>query len=878
MLEKNPIFSEIEKKYNQCWKSTTHLSSTGTSPYSIIMPPANVTGSLHLGHALTFTIQDILIRYNRMLGKNVLWQPGTDHAGIATQWVVERQLNEKGISRHTLGRKKFEERVWSWKEESGGNIINQLKKLGASATWSRERFTMDDAANDVVRDVFVSLYDEKLIYKDKRLINWDSKLQTAISDLEVVQKEEPGHMWYLKYPLADDKNQYITVATTRPETFFGDMAVAVHPEDDRYKHLIGQYIILPIINRKIPIVSDTYTDPEKGSGAVKITPAHDFNDFDVGKRHDLPTMNILTKDSLLNDSVPQDFQGLDLKTARKKVIDAFHALALVEKIEDIVHTVPYGERSDTIIEPYLTDQWFLDAKTLSQPAIEAVENGDMQFVPSNWENTYFDWMRNIQPWCISRQIWWGHQIPAWYGPDGCVFVAKDLKDATQKAYKHYGKEVQLTQDEDVLDTWFSSALWPLTTLGWPDKTPEMDMFYPTSVLVTGFDIIFFWVARMMMMGLHFTKKVPFKTVYIHALVRDEHGQKMSKSKGNVIDPLALIDKYGADSLRFSLAQLASIGRDIRISEDKVTGGRNFITKLWNASRYAIMNGAAWDDTFKPDDCTVTANQWLVSGISKLVDDVSKSLDAYRFNETSSLLYHFIWGAFCDWYLEITKPLLASNEAHVITETKRTISWALGTFYHLLHPLIPYTTEALWEALGGKETLITSKWPVIRLSTDFDVAGSDINWLIAFISALRSLRAEMHIAPGSKLSIYVTKPSAETSRRLEVYEDIVCRIGRIDTIKITENLPKNVLQIVVEKEIFFVPIDGVIDIDAEKKRLKKQIDKSSNTIEATSKRLSNDEFIAKAPMAVIEEARKKMLDDQDTLEKNKVALHRLEGMR
>ncbi len=879
MLETKPIFSEIEAQYRKKWHCTTHLSSTDSAPYSIIMPPANVTGSLHLGHALTFTIQDILIRYHRMLGQDVLWQPGTDHAGIATQCVVERQLNDNNIFRHELGREEFINHVWAWKEKSGSNIVRQLKQLGASALWSRERFTMDAAANSVVRDVFVKLYQEKIIYKDKRLINWDSKFQTAISDLEVVQKEELGHMWHLKYPVADSTTEHIIVATTRPETFFGDTAVAVHPHDERYKHMVGQEILLPIIGRRIPIIADTYTDPEKGSGAVKITPAHDFNDFEVGKRHDLPVINILTRELRLNenDAVPLDFRGLTLNEARQKVLESFERLDLLEKTEVISHVVPYGEKSDIVIEPYLTEQWFLDAKILAKPAIEAIESGETKFVPDNWKTTYFEWMRNIQPWCISRQIWWGHQVPAWYGPDGHIFVAHDEVDAAQQAHTHYGTSTPLVQDEDVLDTWFSSALWPLTSLGWPERTSEMEKFYPTSVLVTGFDIIFFWVARMMMMGLHFTKQVPFKTVYVHALVCDQNGQKMSKSKGNVIDPLALIEQYGADALRFSLAQLATIGRDIRASEDKITGGRNFITKLWNASRYAIMAGASWQDTFDPNTCKVVANQWMASQLTDLIHDVSNSLNTYRFNEAASKLYHFTWGAFCDWYLEITKPLLSSTEREIVTETKRTISWALGTLYHLLHPIIPYTTEALWEVLGGKTALITGKWPDTTLTQNFNNAEKEISWLIAFVSAVRSLRAEMHLPSAVKLDIYIGTTDIPTKERLKRHTDIICKLGCIQNIKAATTPGQNMLQMIVEKDIFFIPIDGIIDLSVEQARLKKKIDQCTRAIEHTSKRLNNGEFIAKAPFLVIEKARDQLACDRETLQKNKDALNRLQVM-
>ncbi|HWA46855.1 MAG TPA: valine--tRNA ligase, partial [Dongiaceae bacterium] len=614
MLEKTFRPDEVEKKHYAAWEAAGEFAAhpeSNQTPYTIMMPPPNVTGSLHMGHALTFTLQDVLIRYERMKGRDALWQPGTDHAGIATQMVVERQLAQQGIKRTDLGREKFLEKVWEWKAESGGAITHQLRRLGASADWPRERFTMDEGLSLAVRKVFVDLYRQGLIYRDKRLVNWDPKLHTAISDLEVQQKESKGHLWHLRYPIEGETGRYLVVATTRPETMLGDTAVAVHPEDERYKALIGKHVILPIVGRRIPIVGDDYADPETGSGAVKITPAHDFNDFEVGRRHSLEMINIFDRDARINENAPEAYRGLDRYKAREKVVAEFEALGLLEKIDDHALTLPYGDRSGVVVEPWLTDQWYCDAKTLAQPAIKAVEEGRTVFVPKQWENTYYDWMRNIQPWCISRQLWWGHQIPAWYAPDGKIFVAMDEEEAKALARKEYGRDVALTRDSDVLDTWFSSGLWPFSTLGWPQETPELKRYYPGDVLVTGFDIIFFWVARMMMMGIHFMGDVPFRTVYIHALVRDEHGQKMSKSKGNVIDPLELIEKYGADALRFTLAALAAQGRDIKMSENRVEGYRNFATKLWNATRFAQMNECKPVASFRPATLRDPVNRWIV---------------------------------------------------------------------------------------------------------------------------------------------------------------------------------------------------------------------------------------------------------------------------
>ncbi|MFT5540665.1 MAG: valyl-tRNA synthetase, partial [Alphaproteobacteria bacterium] len=714
MLDKSYRPQEVEEKHYAHWEKSGVFAADPSSsgvPYTIMMPPPNVTGSLHMGHALTFTLQDILVRFMRMKGRDVLWQPGTDHAGIATQMVVERQLSEQGVfpdrgqeagtDQSLIGRADFVAKVWEWKGESGDTITRQLRRLGASPDWARERFTLDEGLSDAVRKVFVSLYRDGLIYRDQRLVNWDTQLQTAVSDLEVQQDEINGHLWHFKYPIEGLDNKYITIATTRPETMLGDTGIAVHPDDPRYRDLIGKHAVLPIIGRRIPIVADDYADPETGSGAVKITPAHDFNDFEVGRRHELEMINILDAKGCLNDAVPEAYRGLDRFEARDRVVAEIERLGLLEKIEDHLHAVPHGDRSGTVLEPWLTDQWYVNTAELAKPAIAAVETGATRFVPKHWENTYFEWMRNIQPWCISRQLWWGHQIPAWHGPDGEIFVAESEDEAIEAARAHYGKPVDLARDPDVLDTWFSSALWPFSTLGWPEKTADLARYYPTDVLVTGFDIIFFWVARMMMMGLHFMGEVPFKDVYIHALVRDERGQKMSKSKGNIIDPLELIDAYGADALRFTLAALAAQGRDIKLAQPRVEGYRNFATKLWNASRFAEMNGCTAVEDFNPSLTKGVLNRWIVTAVAEAAEKAAAEIEAYRFNEAANVLYHFTWGTFCDWYLELSKPVLTGDDAAAKAETQATCAWAIEQILHMLHPFMPFITEELWENLADQ---------------------------------------------------------------------------------------------------------------------------------------------------------------------------------
>ncbi len=785
MLDKTFEPKSIESRLYEAWEGSGAFkpSRPDAEPFTMVIPPPNVTGSLHMGHALNNTIQDILARYHRMKGRNVLWQPGTDHAGIATQMVVERQLAAEGtnVTRREMGREKFVERVWKWKAESGGTIVRQLRRLGASCDWSRERFTLDQGLSDAVKRVFVTLYREGLIYRDKRLVNWDPALLTAISDLEVEQREVNGHLWHFRYPIEGQEDRYIVVATTRPETMLGDTGVAVNPEDERYKDLIGKHVILPLVGRRIPIVGDEHADPEQGSGAVKITPAHDFNDFEVGRRHDLDVINIFDETAHLNDAVPEAYRGMERFAARKQVVADLEAQGLLEKIDDHVHVVPHGDRSGVVIEPYLTDQWYVDAATLAKPAIKAVEKGDTKFVPPNWDKTYFEWMRNIQPWCISRQLWWGHRIPAWYAPDGSVFVAEDEAAALEEARAKLGADVALRQDEDVLDTWFSSALWPFSTLGWPEETPELKRHYQTDVLVTAFDIIFFWVARMMMMGLHFRHEVPFHTVYIHALVRDEKGQKMSKSKGNVVDPLELMDKYGADALRFTLAALAVPGNDVRMSEKRVEGYRNFATKLWNASRFAEMNGCRSVPGFDPKSVKETVNRWIVGETMKAAARVSQGIEDYRFNDAADAIYHFVWGTYCDWYLEFIKPLLASPNEAVTAETRATAGWALDQILSLLHPFMPFITEELWDRMGDDRDamLILSDWPEANAAGLDSEAEAEMSWVIQVISEIRGVRSEMNIPAGAKIPVLVQDASAESLARIERHRDLMTRLARLE---------------------------------------------------------------------------------------------------
>ncbi|ACI93204.1 valyl-tRNA synthetase [Afipia carboxidovorans OM5] len=934
MIEKNYQPAEIEPRIREAWDAAEAFKAgrperREAEPFTIVIPPPNVTGSLHMGHALNNTLQDILCRFERMRGRDVLWQPGTDHAGIATQMVVERQLAaRKEPTRREMGREAFLDRVWQWKAESGDTIVNQLKRLGASCDWSRERFTMDEGLSRAVAKVFCTLYAEGLIYKDKRLVNWDPKLLTAISDLEVQQVEVKGHLWHLRYPYEDktfnpdDPSTYIVVATTRPETMLGDSAVAVNPADDRYRNVVGLNVVLPLVGRRIPIVADDYSDPEKGSGAVKITPAHDFNDFEVGRRHKLPQINILDIEGRLaladNDDYRKDIEqsGLDLIAelhgverfaARREIVARLEQQGYLEKIEPNTHMVPHGDRSGVVIEPFLTDQWYVDAKTLAAPAIAAVRNGETSFVPKNWEKTYFEWMENIQPWCISRQLWWGHQIPAWYGPDGKVFVAETEEEAVGKALAYYLEEGVIdddqahdmavdpakrdefiTRDEDVLDTWFSSALWPFSTLGWPDTDKEVKRYYPTSVLVTGFDIIFFWVARMMMMGLHFMNDVPFPTVYIHALVRDEKGAKMSKSKGNVIDPLHLIDEYGADALRFTLAAMAAQGRDIKLATSRVEGYRNFATKLWNASRFAEMNGCALAKGFDATRCKETLNRWIAHETSHATHEVTEAIRAYRFNDAAGAMYRFVWNVYCDWYLELAKPVLLGPDSEAKRETQAAVAWARDEILKLLHPFMPYITEELWAVTAPRDNVLAlAAWPIqpddeiaLEASMQAAMAGdplavpvmtssalkaeafsdpkaeAEIGWLIDLVTAIRSVRAEMNIAPATLFPLILVNASKELQARAQRWSDVIKRMARVAEISFDAAAPQGSLQLLVRGEVAAIPLKGVIDLAAEKTRLEKELGKADADIARVDAKLGNEKFVANAPEEVIDEQREK----------------------
>jgi len=882
MIEKTYDAHAVEQKLYRDWEGSGSFGigrRDNAEPFTIVIPPPNVTGSLHMGHALNNTLQDILIRHERMRGRDALWQPGTDHAGIATQMVVERMLEGEGTRRREIGREAFVERVWAWKEESGGTISRQLRRLGASADWSRERFTMDEGLSKAVLKVFVDLYDQGLIYKDKRLVNWDPKLLTAISDLEVQPQEVKGHLWHFRYPVEGEEGRFIVVATTRPETMLGDTAVAVHPEDERYRDLVGRHAILPLVGRRILIVADDYADPEQGTGAVKITPAHDFNDFEVGRRHDLEMINILDAEARINENAPEAYRGLDRFEARQRIVADMEAQGLLAAVEDHTHMVPFGDRGGVPIEPWLTEQWYADAKTLARPAIEAVEQGRTRFVPENWSKTYFEWMRNIQPWCISRQLWWGHQIPAWYGPDRAVFVAHDEEGALAKARAHYGEDVALERDPDVLDTWFSSALWPFSTLGWPDQTPELRRYYPTDVLVTGFDIIFFWVARMMMMGLHFMDEVPFHTVYIHALVRDEKGQKMSKSKGNVIDPLELIDEFGADALRFTLAALAAPGRDIKLSKQRVEGYRNFGTKLWNAARYCQMNGCVPDPAFDPVTCKLTVNRWIVGEMARLRLRLDGALEAYRFNEAAQAAYQGAWNTFCDWYLEFTKPIITGSDADAIAETRRATAWALDQLLLMLHPFMPFVTEELWRELapdGRDSTLIRAAWPTCGEEAVDAVASAEMDWVVRLISLIRTIRSEVNVPAGAKIAALLKDLDARDQERLARHRDLILRLARLETVETTTDIPRGSAQAVIDGATLVLPLQGVIDIAGETQRLKKEIGKLEGEIAGLDRKLANEKFLANAPEEVVEENRERRAGAVDSRDRLNEALARLQA--
>ena len=898
--------ANIETRWYQEWESKGYFAPSGSGePYSIMIPPPNVTGSLHMGHGFQEAIMDALIRYHRMQGCNTLWQVGTDHAGIATQMVVERQLEAAGTNRHELGRDKFIEKVWDWKQESGGTITQQLRRLGSSLDWSRERFTMDPGLSAAVQEVFITLHQEGLIYRGQRLVNWDPALHTAISDLEVVSEEEKGHLWNFKYPLSDGSG-HLVVATTRPETMLGDTAVAVHPEDERYAQLIGKSVDLPLTGRTIPIIADDYVDRDFGTGCLKITPAHDFNDYEVGKRHSLEMINIFTDDAALNDDVPEAYRGMDRFVARKQIVADLEAAGLLASVKDHVLKVPRGDRSNVVIEPYLTQQWYVDAKKLAQPAIDAVESGSIQFVPKQWENTYFAWMRDIQDWCISRQLWWGHRIPAWYDNHGSIYVGND--EASVRQENNLGPEVALRQDEDVLDTWFSSALWTFSTLGWPEPTPDLKTFHPSSVLVTGFDIIFFWVARMIMMTLHFRKEVPFHTVYVHGLVRDSHGQKMSKSKGNVLDPIDLIDgieldtllakrtagmmqpqlakkidkqtraefpegieAYGTDALRFTYYSLASTGRDIKFDIGRIEGFRNFCNKLWNAARYALMN-------CENEECGTTdaeftlglADRWIISRLQETEREVKRAIANYRFDLASQAIYEFSWNEYCDWYLELSKPVLWDDDAAAAAKvgTRRTLIRVLEAILRMSHPLMPFITEEIWQKvapLAGKSgpTIMLQPYPEADEASIDALADADIEWLKGVIVGIRNIRGEMNIAPGKELSVLLRNGDNSDKQRLEDNAQYLKKLAKLSEIRFldpNESAPAASATLVGKLEIL-VPLAGVIDKDAELARLTKEMQKLDKDLERLRGKLSNSAFIDKAPEAVVDKERAK-LDAQE----------------
>lgn len=846
MLSKTYDPKSTETKHYQRWEEKGYFEASGKGDdnYTIMIPPPNVTGSLHVGHGLTMSLQDMLIRYNRMQGKNTLWQPGTDHAGIATQMVVERKLDAAGgPSRKEMGRDKFLEKVWEWKAESGGTITSQLRRLGASCAWSREDFTMNQDYNKAVNKVFVDLYNKGLIYKGTRLVNWDPVLQTAISDLEVEHKESNGHLWHFKYPLTDGSG-HVVVATTRPETMFGDTAVAVNPEDERYKAIIGKTIKLPLVGREIPVVADDYVDAEFGSGVVKITPAHDFNDFEVGKRHDLEQINVMTKEACMNENAPASYVGLDRFEAREKVVKDFESLGLLEKIEDHVNNVGHGDRTGSVIEPFLTEQWYAKATELAKPALKAVQDGRTKFVPENWTKTYYNWMENIEDWCISRQLWWGHQIPAWY-KDGEVFVGEEAPEGEG-----------WTRDNDVLDTWFSSALWPFVTLGWPSNTAELKAHYPGNVLVTGHDIIFFWVARMMMMGLHFMDEVPFDTVYVHALVKDEHGQKMSKSKGNVIDPLTIIEDYGTDAFRFTMASLAAPGRDVKLAVSKIEGHRNFVTKIWNAARYAEMNEVQFDASFDPKTATHPVNRWIVGEMSRLISAVDKGFADYRFNDVANTIYDFVWNTYCSWYLELSKPLVYGDDAALVEETRKTMGAVLEAMLRVMHPVMPFVTEEIWQQLtqnNEESSIMLEEWPTTEEWTVDEAVKADIDWLVNVVSAIRAARSESNVPPKAEVEALVRGASAADLSRLEKYAPFFKSLANIVSVnEMDREMANTDVAAVAEGFEVILPLEGHVDFEAEKERVQKEVGKLEAELNKIQGMLGNENFVARAPEHVVKE--------------------------
>jgi len=933
--------ASVEARISKAWEEADAFkagrgAAPGAEPYCIVIPPPNVTGSLHMGHALNNTLQDVLCRFERLRGKDVLWQPGTDHAGIATQMVVERKLAaENKTDRRTMGREAFLAEVWKWKEESGGTIVNQLKRLGASCDWSRERFTMDEGLSAAVLKVFVGLHKQGLIYRAKRLVNWDPKFQTAISDLEVLQvektgtfkwqrggeeafdagklekalaKDPNGHLYYFDYPIEgaayDPENAatYITVATTRPETMLGDTGVAVRPENDKLKGLIGRNAVLPLVGRVIPIFGDDYADPEKGTGAVKITPAHDFNDFDVGKRNSLRVVNILDGEARILIQDNADFlegaapeaetlalDGFDRFAARKAVVGLMAARGLLRKVEPNTHTVPHGDRSDVVIEPWLTDQWYVDVHPLAQRALAAVRDGKTRITPESWTKTYNDWLENIEPWCVSRQLWWGHQIPAWYGPDGECFVAESEAGAQALALAHYGGAVELKRDEDVLDTWFSSALWPFSTLGWPEETAELQRYYPTATLVTAFDIIFFWVARMMMMGLNFMDEVPFKDVYIHAIVRDEKGAKMSKSKGNVIDPLVLVDKYGADALRFTLSAMAAQGRDIKLATSRVEGYRNFATKIWNAARFAEINGCLRAEGFDPAAVKLPLNRWILSEAARTAEAVAAGIESFKFNEAADSAYRFVWGQFCDWYLELSKPVLQAEDLDAAgtaarAETQATVAHVIDLICQLLHPFMPFLTEELWAQkanagaprtvpAGEAGLVCLTRWPELSALVD-EKAEAEIGFVVDLISDIRSIRSETNVPGGTQVPLVLVKASDATKAAVEAWAPMIERLARLSAIEFSDEAPGQSAQIIVRGEVAALPLAGIIDLDAERGRLTKELGKLDQDIAAVERKLGNPDFMARAPEEIVEENRERKAAAEARKLKIKEALERL----
>ena len=893
------LYSQIEKSYNpqsleqkwyKNWTEKKYYSSDNKSankPFTIVIPPPNITGSLHIGHALNNTLQDIIIRYKRMKGYDCLWVPGTDHAGIATQMIVERELGKENLSKEDLGRERFIERVWKWKSQSGSQINNQLKRLGALPDWGKERFTLDEGLSDAVKKVFVDLYKEGLIYKDKRLVNWDVKLRTAVSDLEVDKRDVKGKLWYIKYRV-EDSDLFITVATTRPETMLGDTAVAVHPKDKRYKKLVGKFVLLPLTDRKIQIIADEYSDPEKGSGAVKITPAHDFNDFEVGRRHGLEIIDIFDESAFLNSNAPKEYAGLSRFDARDKILNNLEELGLLEKEEDIMHVVPYGDRSGEIIEPRLTYQWYVDAKELARDALKAVEKGDIKFHPKYWENTYFEWMRNIEPWCISRQIWWGHQVPVWYGPDEQIFVELSEEAAHRAAKKHYGNDTELTQDSDVLDTWFSSGLWPFSTLGWPEKTQDFKKYYPTSVLITGFDIIFFWVARMIMMGIKFTGKVPFKDVYIHGLIRDEKGEKMSKTKGNVIDPLEIIDEYGADSLRFSLAAMASQGRDIKLSFSIIKGYRNFINKIWNASRFLMLNLEGYNPEFVYDKQKISIfDKWILTKLNNLIKETDIDFDNFDYDKVANKIYQFIWGDFCDWYIEITKSKLRSEDDTERQITQDLLVKVLTSSLQLMHPFTPFITEEIYNRLQQfrvslksvtgeiTKSIVVSAYPTFNESEVFLKEYKYVEFLKQIVVSIRNIRAELGVMPAQRIKILIHPDSDKTHDLISDNKHFIYELAGVDSVEFAgDEKPKNCVTQVLSGVEIFVPVEGIIDLDSEISRINREVSKIDVDLKFIEDKLNNKKFIERAPKEIVEKEKNKFKEFSDNKSRMLEVLKRL----